>query len=351
MENKSLDEIEKEYLIIQNKELFKILVLLCRGCCLQQQLRDILLKTGVYKNPSDFYRAMAKLKDKGLIVTKKFSKTNNYIVFPSRFAFAKVSKKEKKQVNVPTQNIYDNRKLILTNLFKLEHLLQFIEKEKIEDINNLFKYINKSSLKKTDNQGDTYLYNLVKNFDEGNTKIGKEVYLKMQERAENSKANLINNRTKRNELETYVFKESEEIETVEIEVKTKKKKVDYNTLLSRKIYIIPKGTYFDIYMFDINNKYNARKVGDYIRDTHDLIDDTLKTNTYTKYNFYVCVQNEFMKKNLEKELWRIKQIAKTGGYITNSDFIEGIENITISILDFELQKKYFNGQNLVGLIG
>src|SRR5699024_7498201 len=118
---------------------------------------------------------------KSLIVTKKFSKTNNYIVFPSRFAFAKVSKKEKKQVNVPTQNIYDNRNLILTNLFKLEHLLQFIEKEKIEDINSLFKYINKSSLKKIDNQGDTYLYNLVKNFDEGNTKIGKEVYLKMQE--------------------------------------------------------------------------------------------------------------------------------------------------------------------------
>ena len=58
-----------------------------------------------------------------------------------------------------------------------------------------------------------------------------------------------------------------------------------------------------------------------------------------------------MKKILEKELWRIKQRAKTGGYITNSDFIEGIENITISILDFELQKKYFNGQNLVGLIG
>ena len=351
MENKSFDEIEKEYLINKNIELFKILVLVCRGCCFQQQLRDILLKIGVYKNSSDFYRTMTKLKNKDLIVTKKFSKTNNYIVFPSRFAFAKLVKKNKNQVNVPTQNIYDNRNLILTNLFKLEHLLQFIEKEQIEDTDSLFNYVNKTTLRKIDNQGATYFKNLAKYFDDGNTATGKEIYGAMKERANNSKANVIKNKSKRKELETYVFKESKNIKIIDIKAEQKKKKIDYNTLLSRKIYVISKGKYFDIYMFDINNKYNAKKVGNYIRDTHTLLDDTLKTNADTKYNFYVCVQNKSMKKILEKELWRIKQRAKTGGYITDADFTEGMEKITISILDYELQEKYFNGQNLVGLIG
>ena len=148
-----------------------------------------------------------------------------------------------------------------------------------------------------------------------------------------------------------MFKESKNIKIIDIKAEQKKKKIDYNTLLSRKIYVISKGKYFDIYMFDINNKYNAKKVGNYIRDTHTLLDDTLKTNADTKYNFYVCVQNKSMKKILEKELWRIKQRAKTGGYITDADFTEGMEKITRSILDYELQEKYFTGQNLVGLIG
>lgn len=273
-----------------------------------------------------------KLEKNKLIVKKKLSSTNNYVIFASRFATALTLGKEKNRITSLTQDIYKNRKKIVLSIFILEHLLIEIEKNKIYDCNELFKYINSTTFIYRKNQGYKYFRRLYKLNNKNITREGLEIYENMKSRIE------------RNSIRAkYEMKYIEKgIENLNI------KRVDYDTLLTRHIHISLNGNFINIYFFDIENNYTATKVGEYIKDAYTLITDTLNIESNIKCNIYICIQSEIKQKKLSLKIDDIQRIVKTNSYINESDFL--LEKIKIHIIDYRIHNKYFNGKNLISLL-
>lgn len=128
----------------------------------------------------------------------------------------------------------------------------------------------------------------------------------------------------------------------------KLKQIDYDTVLSRNIHINLNSNSINLYFFDIENNYTATKVGEYIKDTYVLIEDTLDIESITRFNIYICTYDNRKKKHLENKIIDIKRKIKYSGYISELDFI--LEKININILSYSIQEKYFNNRNLIALI-
>lgn len=333
MENKRFNDIKKEYLIKQNLELLKILVNICGGCCLQHQLRELLINIKSYETKYSFYKALKELEEDKLIVRKKFSSTNNYIIFASRYTIAKLNKKEINQVTALTQDIYINRKKIFLSIFKLENLLNYSKTDNVIYKEQLFKYINNSSIRYSKNQGYKSLIKLAKlDQDKKLTDEGKNKYIKMKNRVEKNKSK-ITNKCKIIDTESRTIND-----------------YDFDTLLARNIYFFScEKNIYEIYIFDTMNNANPTKVGNYIRDTHVVFLDTLDNLENAKFIFNICVINEQKKISLEKNLHKVRSIAKAGGYITEYDL--ALENIEIKIKNYEIEKKYFQQKKLINLLG
>lgn len=333
MENKRFNDIKKEYLINKNLELLKILVHICGGCCLQHQLRELLINIKSYDTKYVFYKSVKELEDNKLIVRKKFSSTNNYVIFASRYTIAKLNKKEINQVTALTQDIYVNRKKIFLSIFKLENLLDYTKTDNVISKEQFFKYINNSSIRYSKNQGYKSLIKLAKlSKDKNLTDEGKSKYIKMKYRVEKNKSKITNKSNS-------IYMEPQNINNY-----------DFDTLLARNIYFFScEKNIYEIYIFDTMNNANPTKLGKYIKDTHVIFLDTLDNLESTKFIFNICVINEQKKISLEKNLHKVISIAKVGGYITEYDL--ALEKIEIKIKDYEIEKKYFQQKNLINLLG
>lgn len=325
----------KEHLVKDNIELFKLIVIVCGGCCLQKQIKEVLIKAGVYKNESDFYRTINKLEKNKLIVKKKLSSTNNYVIFISRFASSIVKGKEKNKVTALTQDIYKNRKKIFLSIFILEHLIQKIENKNIYGCEELFKYINSTTLRYRKNHGYRCFERLYKLNNKKITKQGLECYQNMKNRVESNRFKAVNSKIN--------------IEKEEINYSIESlKNLDYDSILSRHIYINLNNNIINIYFFDIDNNYTTTKAGEYIKDIYDLLIDTLEIKQDVKFNMYICTQNSIKSGQLKSNILDLQKRIKSNSYINESDFL--LDKIRIHILNYDIQDKYLNSQNLIRLM-
>lgn len=333
MENKTFNDVKREYLINQNLEMLKILVNVCGGCCLQHQLRELLISIKSYETKYRFYKSLKELEDNKLIVRKKFSSTNNYVIFASRYTIAKLNKKEINQVTTLTQDIYVNRRKIFLSIFKLENLLQYVKLNNVLYKEQLFKYINSSSIRYSKNQGYKSLVKLIKlDTDKKLTFEGKNKYIKMKSRVERNKSKIVSNYKV---IDTEFVSENE---------------YDFDTLLARNIYFFYcEKNIYEINIFDTMNNLNATKVGKYIKDTYMIFLDTLDNLEDAKFIFNICVINEEKEISLNKNIEQVRSVAKAGGYITEYDL--ALENIEIKIKNYEIEKKYFQQKKLINLLG
>ena len=278
---------------------------------------------------------MNKLEKNKLIVKKKLSSTNNYVIFTSRFASALTRGKEKNEITPLIQDIYRNRKKIVLSIFILEHLLMEIEISNIYDCNELFKYINSTTLRYRKNQGYKYFEKLYKLNNKKITMLGVECHKNMKNR-------VINNTSKVSKcIQNRIEKGTEDYSM------RNPRQIDYDTVLSRNIHINLNNNSINLYCFDIENNYTVTKAGEYIKDTYDLIEDTLNIESITIFNIYIFTYDNIKKKHLENKIIEIKRKNKYSGYISELDFI--LEKVKINILDYSIQEKYFNNRNLIAL--
>lgn len=254
------------------------------------------------------------------------------MIFASRFATALTLGKEKNRITSLTQDIYKNRKKIVLSIFILEHLLIEIENNNIYDCNELFKYINSTTLRYRKNQGYKYFQRLYKINNKKITRQGLEIYENMKNRAERNSIRVIS------EMK-YIEKETEKFNI---------KQVDYDTMLARHIHISLKEDFINIYLFDIENNYTVTKAGEYIKDAYTLTTDTLNIESNIKFNIYICTQSEIKQDKLRLKIDDIQKVVKTNSYVNESDFF--LEKIKIHIIDYGIHDKYFNCKNLISLL-
>lgn len=361
-----MDSKYQESLYKEHRDLFMLIMRLGNKVALQNQLRHLCLKLGLYKNTKHFNDTITELEESGLIETYgdgdyRNSKTDLIIVINPVLSWVHKELKEKgiaiNKSHVDTdKNISDRAD---KSMFRIQYVINFIENKEINSIDELFVLLEAdSSILFTERRGLEYFTSFIKHYH-------KQLYLNNEECKDMMRElSNVNKKQKKSvpsrkgkgkaykeekDKDIYVdYKVEKEtpdnlkdIYTPDVkddtsndknldEISNKKFNNNFNSFLERGCWLrldstkdiekpnfkeTEKKVYFTLYILDINRKLNHIKIAEKTSRAYLMLQDFLENGRYYRNN-NIC---KSCKKNINNENYEYIQ-RKTAHYIPVNDY-------------------------------